>query len=309
MSGTPRSTARVWAYTVWLAVTVASVSLIAWNFHRIDQTGTVIEGRVVAIGTAGPDTILVEWGPVRRTFGVGDAGDFRVGEPVTVWRIPAYSDYVYPYDRFRVDDQTDGLAAGLSFAAIGLLVVQLPWLLRFVGWWRSSRAPARRDRASLFLVHGGRTAIALPCLKLERERGRYQPVMWEAWLSMLDNFDDVPVLVRRARWTPGAVVEVPGYGTLWPAGRLRRKAFWLSYFSPASPGELSAVSRVPALTYVSLIVFAAVAVPFRNIPAGLLAGAQMLSVALYFGGGGWLGSGGPIRPRVSRRWRRDRAAP
>lgn len=127
--------------------------------------------------------------------------------------------------------------------APGALLV-LSWLVRLVQWWGAARAPARRVRVTAHLAQSGSagriTAVAHAVsaaggintspkgysvwLTVRDRSGGvlHQRVVWEPWLRELTRPHQATV-----RHGPGvSVIDVAGYGRLWPASfTLRRRPY------------------------------------------------------------------------------------
>ncbi|MFY1617081.1 hypothetical protein [Micromonospora sp. WMMD736] len=135
-----------------------------------------------------------------------------------------------------------GVIIRVALAPGALLV--LPWLVRLVQWWGAARAPARRARVTAHLAQSGSpgriTAVAHAVsaagginaspkgysvwLTMKGPGGGvlHQRVVWEPWFRELTR-------PREATIRHGfgvSVVDVAGYGRLWPASStLRRRPY------------------------------------------------------------------------------------
>ncbi|MFE9915751.1 hypothetical protein ACFYPG_11370 [Micromonospora sp. NPDC005553] len=122
--------------------------------------------------------------------------------------------------------------------------LMLSWLVRLVQWWSAARAPARRAMVTAHLAQGsaGRVTAAAHAVSAAggintspkgysvwlTVSGRggggvlHQRVVWEPWLRELTRSRQATV-----RHGPGvSVIDVAGYGRLWPASfTLRRRPY------------------------------------------------------------------------------------
>ncbi|MEV1013497.1 hypothetical protein AB0I89_26760 [Micromonospora sp. NPDC049801] len=149
-------------------------------------------------------------------------------------------------------DPRVGHEAGVIRVALapGAFLV-LTWLVRLVQWWGAARAPARRVMVTAHLAQGkqpGSAGLATAAAHAVSSaggintspkgysvwltvggRGRgvvlHQRVVWEPWLRELTR--SRPATIRHG---PGvSVVDVAGYGRLWPASStLLRRPYGVS---------------------------------------------------------------------------------
>jgi hypothetical protein len=281
--------------TACVAVIVLNSSRIADYNRRYGLATEHVDGLVVATHTAtkGSDAVTVTWldeGRRRtRTFDVDDAADFVVGAPFRMVRVPG-ADEVYPLDRERVMT-TEDLETSIVGVVLALLVLQLPWLVRFNAWRRAARAPTTTYRATLLLSFGRGGLVAVPWLRLTGADGetRFQRVMWEPWLSRWRRSVNVAVTARRAGSGP-FVVDVPGHGRLWSAGRARRREPRMEALSQgtftATPsrrwsGPLAAGGLMASVV---MLVFAKGGDLGNVLISGAIMGGLGVSVALFYGG-------------------------
>jgi hypothetical protein len=300
---TPDPTARRWAYLTWIAVTalcvvvgVRCVRQVEEYDARFARATDGLAGSVVETGgSSKARTVTVEWTgrdglPVRGTFDVDHDAGFRVGDTFYLVRAPG-EDEVFPADRGRVRT-TDMVVLAVLGIALALLVLQLPWLLRFRAWRRAARGPTRAYRASLLVSFGKGGLVAVPWLRLTGEAGvRYQRIMWEPSLSGWRNPAEFAVTARRAGRNGPFVVDVPGRGRFWSAGPARAREPFLEHLMEGSysgtphsrwPTVLVAFAATACLA--ALLVAVQGSDPVNGMLAGLVVGGLGVSVALFYGG-------------------------
>ena len=186
----PASTARRWAYGWWWGLLVASVLALGWNVQQILRYEDVLEGPTVIIRARvlafdqREDLVTVAWVDAfgvyaRYTFTTTPTGEFGPGEQVWLGWDPDAPGMVLLFDD-RATDGEDFYAAAF-FLVLALLAIQVPWLVRFVGWWLAARGPARRYRAWLQPGRVPAVTAPVPWLRIEGNDVWYQPVMWEPW--------------------------------------------------------------------------------------------------------------------------------
>jgi hypothetical protein len=105
----------------------------------------------------------------------------------------------------------------LAVAVLALVCVQLPWAVHLTRGWRASRAAPRRHQAEL-LARGDMAGRIVASVWV-RVENTLQQVYWEPWL---DSLPAGPITVS-ARGKQRLVIDVDGFGRLWPAGATRRE--------------------------------------------------------------------------------------
>jgi hypothetical protein len=290
--GYPNTSLR-WVVASLVAVLGLSVWTVLSLQHRISAyeaayaaatqraNATVVISRNVR---KGQDYITVEWGDSdgssrRHTFDVGNAADYPVGSVVAVRVSAASADLVFP-EIWTGIDETQSWVAGITLLIIGMVIAPLLFLHRTVRWWRAARGPARRYRAELVYSYGKGGLVGIPWLCIvDSERTWYQRLMWEPWVATLN--EKVVVEARRARRGP-FVVDVPGYGRLWPAGRARRSEPWLETLVARR------ASRYRLARSSTLIVMSTLLIALTSLYAGWMGGIAVAGYAwllvLYVGG-------------------------
>lgn len=181
-----------------------------------------------------------------------------------------------------------GSAATVTIVVLLTLVLPGLWLRRALYWRRAAQAPRRRYRAHLRYSWGRGGVAAVPWLVItERGRTWYQRVMWERWVEELA--EDLVIEGRRAGAGP-FVVDVPGFGRLWPASRALSRQPLLEYVSDRWPDRRQ--SRVAGLVGWLLVTGAVLAIPmlgFRDQSAVIelalvVIFSQVWLLILYVGG-------------------------
>ena len=125
-----------------------------------------------------------------------------------------------------------------------MVIATLVFLARAAWLWRAVRGPARRYRAHLLYSYGKFDSIGVPLAVhcgLMIGPGT-SAVMWEPWVATLN--EQAVVEARRVGNGP-FVVDVPGYGRLWPIGRARRREPLLHEPGPPAPEPLPAEPAGP----------------------------------------------------------------
>jgi hypothetical protein len=228
---------------------------------------------------------------------VWDADDFAVGDVVTlVWSADAPG-VMYPRYPGLFQTVEDYWYAIVLLGGPGLLL-QGAWLVRFLAWRRAAAAPGRRFRASLLLGFGHGRAMAVPWLRLATpgEPDRLQPVMWEPWLRELTDTTGIAVVAHRSRPGGPLVVDVPGRGRLWPAGRARARQPVLVDLG-AGRFDTAPVRRWPWMALLCAPFGLVVAVLVDPV-TGVGAVALVVSAYLFYGGAPRVSGG--RRPRPGR---------
>lgn len=169
---------------------------------------------------------------------------------------------------------------GAAFLVLGLLTVQLPWGWRFWRWFRAARARPQTFDAAVRQSYSVRSLTVGSWLVLTGDdQPWYQRVMWEPWLGQLGR-GRRRVTARRVGRRGPFVIDVVGYGRLWPVGRARRTEPWLETLTSPDAGLRA---RWPAA--LALVVFTGLV---SVLPWGWLVGcgcvAYGLSLWLFFGG-------------------------
>jgi hypothetical protein len=230
------------------------------------------------------DVIEVEWldgnGQRRRhTIDVGRASRFPVGRTLPIRRSDTAPDQFFPEDGAGIN-ATAAATMGIALLLSGSLVATTFWLWRAFRWWQAGRAPAKRYRASLQYSYGFRREPTIPWLIIE-EGGKsyYQRAMWEPWVASVD--EDVVVEGRRVGRGP-FVVDVPGYGRLWPAGRAKRRGPKLVVLLPGRAGRYRS-SRFASLAVMVLVIML-LATQFIGWLGGLVSTGYVWLLVLHLGG-------------------------
>jgi hypothetical protein len=231
---TPRaypSTSLRWAVGSLVAVLALSVVVILRLHNRIDayEAGYAAATQRVSATVVSSqnfsrriDLVTVEWWdgePHRHTFEVGDADNFPVGSVIAVRLSDTAPDEVYA-ESSNVYGPADW-RVGIGFLIAGMILATLAFLARGAWLWRAARGPARRYRAHLLYSYGKFDWIGVPWLSIEdNDQTWYQCVMWEPWVATLH---EQAVIEGRRTGNGPFVIDVPGYGRLWPVGRARRR--------------------------------------------------------------------------------------
>lgn len=209
---------------------VLAVSLGTWLVaYETGYEAATIRGTATVVGmtvrTKRPDVIEVTWhgrdGVDRwREFEVGNGANYPVGTAVRIRTSAAQPDQVYPEHRDQIDE-TSTPTVSLIVLLVVMTLATLLWLWRAVQWQRARAAPARRHRARVVYVYGRSQVLGIPVLSfVDDGQPYYQRVMWEPWVPGIE--DELMVEVRRAGRGP-FVIDVPGFGRLWPSGSARRR--------------------------------------------------------------------------------------
>jgi hypothetical protein len=291
------STSLRWAVGSLVGVLALSLVVILVLRSRIDAyetgyaaatpgaTATVVSSTDFRRFT---DLVTVEWWgddgePHRHTFEVGNAGDFPVGRVLAVRLSTTAPDQIYA-ESGGVYGPSDW-RVGIGLLIAGMILAALLLLARAVRLWRAARGPARRYRAHLLYSYGKFDWIGVPWLSIEdNDQTWYQCVMWEPWVATLN--EQAVVEARRVGDGP-FVIDVPGYGRLWPAGRARRREPRLQSLVPRHPNR-NRLSR-----FGTLILLAVMIVPYGAAAFGWLAAAAVFGYAWLLGV--WAG-GAPALP-------------
>jgi hypothetical protein len=249
------------------------------------------------------DVIEVEWldlnGQRRwHAIRVERASRFPVGRTLPIRRSPTAPDQFFPEDGAGIIP-TARATVGIGLLLSGSLVATTFWLWRAARWWHAGRAPAKRYRASLQYSYGFRKEPTLPWLIIEEDGRRYyQRAMWEPWVASVD--DDLEIEGRRVGRGP-FVVDVPGYGRLWPAGRARLRPPKRTALVPGRADRYRS-SRFASLAVLSLVIMLLVILSASWL-GGLVSAGYVWLLVLYLGGPPapvpWL------RPRQYRRIKPD----
>lgn len=110
----------------------------------------------------------------------------------------------------------------VTLGGTGSALVLVSWPLRVARWWASFRTPTTRVPARFVTSTLGQVDAVWVEFLDDAAGAHHQRVVWQPWLRHLPG--RVSVLVHRpAGWLGGAVIEVPGFGTLWPATLSRRR--------------------------------------------------------------------------------------
>lgn len=152
-------------------------------------------------------------------------------------------------------------AALVTLCGVGSALVLVLWPLRVARWWTSARTPATRVDARLATSVLGRVDAIWVEFLGNTAGAHHQRVIWQPWLRDLPGRLSVR-LHRRAGWLGGAVIEVPGFGTLWPAAVLRRREprfFFLTEWKPPKRprGRVFTVTAIALVTTMVVAPFAA----------------------------------------------------
>jgi len=306
------STSRRWVAASCLASLAVSIGAMVslWTGVRAydadyaaatpGASATVVWSKHFAKAT---DLIDVQWrrrdGELRQhTFEVGDAGDYPVGRTLAIRVSTTLPDRIYPEDRTAIDE-TETPIAGLFLLAALTLMWTVLWSRRAIQWWRAGQAPARQYRARLWYSYGRADVMGIPYLSIvDGGQTYYQRVMWEPWVVGLN--EKLTINGRRVGRGP-FVVDVPGYGRLWPSGRAPARAPWLSTLEPRQPGRYRLSRWTPLVAFCLLITV--LVGGLLGWPGGLALGGYTWLLILYLGGAPapvpWLR---PRRyPRINRR--------
>ncbi|MFG2045711.1 hypothetical protein [Dactylosporangium sp. NPDC048998] len=287
------STSPRWAAASCIAVLLLSAAVIVslWNRIEVYNAGYAaatpgVSATVVRSEhfTKGPDVIEVEWrdrnGELRRhEFDVDEAGDFPVGSTLPIRVSATVPDQIYPEDRTSIDETALPIS-GLVVLVVASLGAPVLWIRRAVQWRRAVRAPAKRHRAQLWYSYGRGNVIGIPWLAIvDGDRTYYQRLMWEPWVPSIA--EDLVIEGRRVGRGP-FVVDVPGFGRLWPAGPAKRREPRLESLVARHS------SRYRLSRFSTLIVFSPLIVLMTGVLAGWLGGltfaGHLWLLILYFGG-------------------------
>ncbi|HEX6871007.1 MAG TPA: hypothetical protein VF163_07915 [Micromonosporaceae bacterium] len=248
---------------------------------RAGTSATVVNSESVAKGS---DVIEVEWsdhnGQVRRhRFDVDTASEFPVGSALPIRISTSTPDEIFP-DAESGIDETGLPRAFLIVLAVTTVGAATLWLRRAVQWWRAGRAPAKRHHAQVWYSYGRGDVMGVPWLAIEDgEQTYYQRVMWEAWVPSLN--ERMVVDGRRVGRGP-FVVDVPGFGRLWPAGPAKPREPWLENLVPRKT-KRSRLSRLGPLVPLSVVMVGLLGALTSWLFGLALAGYTWLLI-LYFGG-------------------------
>jgi hypothetical protein len=225
--------------------------------------------------------ITVEWrdavGVVRQQkFDVDRPAAHPVGSPLPI-RLSAdraYPDHVSDIDETRLPE------GDLVVLVLCAIAAGSAWLRRAIQWRRAARAPARRCHATVLYMYGRGGLVGIPHLSIvDGNRTYYQKVMWESWFPSIG--DDLEVDARRAGRGP-FVVDVPGFGRLWPAARARRRMPRFTNLVAGRPSRFR-LSRVG-----TVVLFSSILVLLPGLSGewyfGLAMAGYFLLFALYVGG-------------------------
>lgn len=296
-------TARRWAAVIWVAVVaisglaLADTTATVWAYEAARPNATATADGWV-LDARRPD-VQVGWrdgggGEHRAWFDVADADAYPVGARLPLRYDPARPDLAFPAAA-GVSNPTDGPVAGVVFLVLALLLIQTPWLVRFWRWAGADRCRAGRYQARVFAGHStgrwrlpGWSSIYTPAvstwLRLDDGEGRYyQRVMWEPWLWRLPAKRRFQVTGRRLGADGSIVVDIAGYGRLWPAGRARRTEPWVAEaLEPGPPSRRLRHRWLTLLVIIAVVGFVA-ALPWGWV-AGTVIGSYTVSLWLFLGG-------------------------
>ena len=251
-------TGRSWAVASYVAVSALSLVAIAVLSHGIQEydAGYAAAARgVSATVVRSSGSIEVEWrgsdGTLhRQAFSGGDTSQHPVGSTLPIRISAADPDLAFPEDRTAIDENSLRMV-GIFFLVIGLVVAAVFWLPRFVRWGKAAQARAKRCHAQVWYQYAPWRAIRVPWLSIvDGDRTYYQLVLWQPWVPSLS--DRVVVDVRRFEDGP-FVVDVPGYGRLWPSGsaKAREPLFVSLERRRASRFRLSRIAALVVISGVS----------------------------------------------------------
>ncbi len=287
------SSSRRWAAVSCVAIFAVNIVLIVllraeieaydaeYAAARAGISATVVRSEHF---TNSDDVIDVQWsdsnGELRRhLFDVDDAADYPVGSALSIRVSALRPEQIFPEDRNRIDGTalpTTGLGL-LVVASLGMLTL---WTRRTVQWWRASKAPAKRHRATLCFSYSYSQSDSLGVAWMSIEDGDrtyYQRLMWEPWLPSLN--DRLVIEGRRVGRGP-FVVDVPGFGRLWPAGPAKSREPWMERLAPRRNSRYR-LSRFGTLMWYSLITLGFGV--FAGWLGGLLITGHMWLIVVYFG--------------------------
>ena len=162
-----------------------------------------------------------------------------------------------------------------------MVIATLVFLTRAVRLWRAVRRPARRYRAHLLYSYGKFNLVGSPWLSIMDYDGTwYQRVMWEPWVTTLN--EQAVVEARRVGHGP-LVVDVPGYGRLWPVGRARRREPMLTNLVRRHPNRyrLSRFSSLILLTGLMVLLTG----PLLGVLGAVAAAGYTWLLVVYVGAG------------------------
>jgi hypothetical protein len=147
---------------------------------------------------------------------------YRHGEPVPGWMAPPTRDHA------SIEDAV----APLAVVVLTLLALQLPQLVRMLLAWRAAAGPPAPRRASPL----GRRAASPEYVSVwvrvrDGQDFWLQRVYWERWFETLPR-ESVDVTARHRGGR--IVIDIDGYGRLWPAGPARREVGGLEPFEPSA---------------------------------------------------------------------------
>jgi hypothetical protein len=115
----------------------------------------------------------------------------------------------------------------------------------------------------------------VPWLSIEdNDQTWYQCVMWEPWVATLH---EQAVIEARRTGNGPFVIDVPGYGRLWPVGRARAREPRLQSLVSRHPNRYR-LSRVA-----TALLFAVLSVPFGAALFGVLAAAAVFGYIWLLG--------------------------
>lgn len=218
----------------------------------------------------------------------GAEGVVDVGDSVALYYnpdAPEIGAFVDPGDSPPV---AAALAGPIALLAL-CLPVPLAWLARWLGMWRATRAPV--VDASVQAHSSVYDGIALRPgahqdgpLWLEIGNGAipwYQRIMWSDRLVERggDTLDYAVVRGRPRARRPIFVVDVPGVGRLWPAGRARRRTRWWA-LRPLSQRPPFSTHAAPLSRRVVMAVIAVAVVGFLLWRLTTISGALVVGYAV-----------------------------
>jgi hypothetical protein len=289
--GYPNTSLR-WMVASLAVVLGLSIAIVAFRQHQITgyEAGyAAATQRIDAVVTTSTDRrrftdfVTVQWrgidGAVRqRTFDVSNAADHPVGSALRLRVASSSPDEVYPDSRVGIDETAPWRwTIGLLIPAMIIAILLYGYLA--VRWWRAARGPVRRHRAHVWYSYGRWEMLGIPWLTIvDGQETYHQRLMWEPWVPGIN--DELVVEARRVGRGP-FVVDVPGYGRLWPAGRARRRQPRAEKLVSrrTSRFRLSRVSTVGALT-----IFMVQSVPLVGWIGWIATVGYMWLLTLYFGG-------------------------
>lgn len=213
-------------------------------------TGTVTQSEVYS---RGDDAIQVQWqdlsGAVHtRWYDVDNANHFPKGAELPITYDPARPELAFVKG---VSNPEDDYGAAMVLVVFGILLLPLPWALRFIHWRRAVAGLEATFEIDFLMGESNGRASGVWVLVDDGTEAHYQRVLWEPWLT---DVRKQSMRVRGHRVGEGGVVvlDLRGFGRLWPASRARQHAPMLESLRPGLPtakpyGRLASAALVGAI--------------------------------------------------------------